>query len=176
MVGEWRWLIRLDVYSNGTFKNYGHIAFQKKRTREENRKINKKYWLENKEKWIIKNKEYRDNNKEKITIQRRKYWKTIGKFKEEEWKLTDNGRKSISISHRKRSAKRRTLNFIPINEYFFASEAHHIDKNFIIYIPKELHMSISHNIWNGKNMKIINDLAFEWLRNSYKPPKKNRIK
>ena len=162
MDGEWRWLIRVDIYSNGTFKNFGHIGFQKKRTREENKRINKKYWLENKERWIIKNKEYRDNNKEKIAIQRTGYWKTTGKFKQEEWKLTDNGRKSTSISYRKHSAKRRILDFIPINEYFRDSEAHHIDKRFVIFIPKELHKSISHNIWNGKNMKKINDLAWKW--------------
>jgi len=174
MEGEWRWLIRLDVYSNGTFKNYGHIGFQKKRTQEENRKINKKYWLENKEKLTIKNKEYRDNHKEKIAIHRKDYWKTTGKFKQQEWKLTNKGRKSVTISYRKHSAKHRTLNFIPINEHFRTSEAHHIDKNFVIFIPKELHRSIPHNIWNGNNMKIINDLVFEWLKDNFKLPIKKK--
>lgn len=33
----------------------------------------------------------------------------------------------------------------------------------VVYIPKELHKSVWHNIWTGYNMDIINDLAHEFL-------------
>ena len=60
-------------------------------------------------------------------------------------------------------AKRKGLGFFPLNKYFENSEAHHISKNFIIYIPKIIHNSIHHNIWNWYNMDEINQLAIEYL-------------
>ena len=33
-----------------------------------------------------------------------------------------------------------------------------------IYIPKELHQSISHNVFTGKNMHIINALAMDYWK------------
>ena len=56
-----------------------------------------------------------------------------------------------------------SLGFFPINKYFKESEGHHISENFVIYIPRELHRSIPHNIWTGKNMDKINKLAIEYL-------------
>jgi hypothetical protein len=63
----------------------------------------------------------------------------------------------------KKSFKRRDLGFIPLNDYFEGAEGHHISQNFVIYIPQEIHQSIAHNIWSGRNMDAINKLAMEWL-------------
>lgn len=52
-----------------------------------------------------------------------------------------------------------------LNERFSGSEMHHIMTGVVIYIPYELHRSISHNIKNQKNMKEINKLAFKYLIN-----------
>lgn len=50
-----------------------------------------------------------------------------------------------------------------LNKYFEGSDGHHIDKTHIIFIPKELHNSIAHNVWTGKGMDKINAKVLEWL-------------
>jgi hypothetical protein len=60
-------------------------------------------------------------------------------------------------------AKHRKLGFIPLNERFENSEAHHIDFELVVYIPEQLHHSIYHNIWTGRGMTEMNNKVFEWL-------------
>ncbi|MFA5379109.1 MAG: hypothetical protein WC455_25360 [Dehalococcoidia bacterium] len=64
---------------------------------------------------------------------------------------------------RKHLAKRRRLGFVPMNQPIVGAEAHHIDKERVIYIPKDLHRSIPHDVWTGKNMDKINAEAFNYL-------------
>jgi hypothetical protein len=40
---------------------------------------------------------------------------------------------------------------------------HHIDKQFVIAIPKILHKSVSHNVWTGRGMNKINKLVFKYV-------------
>lgn len=68
-----------------------------------------------------------------------------------------------TVSFPKRNAHRRTLGFVPMNTYFEGSEGHHLNQSDVIYIPKEMHRSIAHNVWTGKNMECINALATSWL-------------
>lgn len=58
--------------------------------------------------------------------------------------------------------RRRGLGFIPINDKFDGTDAHHIDRDFVIYIPRELHNSIYHNMHTGQGMKEMNNAAFEY--------------
>jgi hypothetical protein len=61
------------------------------------------------------------------------------------------------------SAKRRKLfGFIPHNKPQKDFHGHHIDLNHVIFIPKELHMSISHSVINDINMDLINNLVCDW--------------
>lgn len=60
-------------------------------------------------------------------------------------------------------AKRRLLGFTPLNEPFVGSDAHHIDAEYVIFIPSELHDSVRHNQWTGWGMEQINSLAFAWF-------------
>jgi hypothetical protein len=72
----------------------------------------------------------------------------------------------LDIKHkveRNQKAKRRVLGHIELNQFFNGSQAHHIDKEHIIYIPTELHNSIRHNVWNGKHMNEINAKVLDWL-------------
>ena len=69
----------------------------------------------------------------------------------------------MRAKRRKAHAKRRVLAFVPLNLPFAGSEAHHIDKEHVVFIPKELHKSVSHDIWVGRNMEQINALAMRWL-------------
>jgi hypothetical protein len=58
--------------------------------------------------------------------------------------------------------KRRGLSFIPLNEWFVGCEAHHIDEEFVIHIPKEMHKSVYHSVIRNINMDKINDLAIDF--------------
>jgi hypothetical protein len=124
-----------------------------------NKKVyDKQYYLENKEErkersrqWRFDHREetdkyYRDNREEKI-----KYIK--------QYSQTPKGK----IVYRKHDAKRRQLGFIPLNEPFIDCEGHHISQNFVIYMPKELHQSLYHNIWTWQGMEQMNKLAIEFL-------------
>lgn len=68
-----------------------------------------------------------------------------------------------AMTYRKSHAKRRVLDFIPMNQPFDGCEGHHINQRDVIYIPYKLHHSVSHNVWTGKNMERINALATSWL-------------
>ena len=60
-------------------------------------------------------------------------------------------------------SKHRSFDFIPLNEYFEGADAHHIDKVYVIYVPKEMHRSINHSVLKNKNMDEINALAMNYL-------------
>lgn len=100
-------------------------------------------------------------------IHRIKNWKRI-RNTERDYQTTIPG----IISKRKACSKRRRLGFNPINKYFKGSEYHHLrydsngqtDEDVGIFIPKQLHRSVSHNGSNGVGMDEINKLAIEWYR------------
>ena len=61
------------------------------------------------------------------------------------------------------STKRRKLfGFIPHNLPQKNFHGHHLDFNHVIFIPKEIHISVSHSVINNKNMDLINDVACDW--------------
>ena len=64
---------------------------------------------------------------------------------------------------KKKNAKRRALGFIPLNDYFEGSEGHHLNHDFVVYIPKKIHQSISHSATQNRNMDEINVLALDFL-------------
>jgi hypothetical protein len=67
------------------------------------------------------------------------------------------------ITGARHASKRRQLDFVPLNEWFKDADAHHLDFNYIIYIPKEIHRSIYHSVLKDINMDIINAVAFNYL-------------
>ena len=80
-----------------------------------------------------------------------------------EYSRSDKGK----INLKKYSAKRnRKLGFIPINNYFDNSHAHHVNTQYVIYIPKETHRMIYHSVLKDINMIEINSLAFTWLEST----------
>jgi len=68
-----------------------------------------------------------------------------------------------AVIRRKHQAKRRTFGFVPLNQPFDGCEAHHLDKQRVIYIPRELHHSVWHSQFSGQGMEQINALALQWL-------------
>ena len=95
-------------------------------------------------------KHHTDKTKQKIS-------NSIKGNKHPQWR---GGRK---LSRARSNAKRRKLfGFIPHNKPQENFHGHHLDFNHVIFIPKELHMSILHSVVNNKNMDLINDAACDW--------------
>lgn len=61
------------------------------------------------------------------------------------------------------SDTRRALGSQCLNRPFPGSDGHHIDMDHIVYIPKELHQSIPHDVQTGKNMERINAIARSYV-------------
>lgn len=120
------------------------------------KKCNRKYKKENKNGIYRYSKEYRKHNKNKRTW----YYKNI---------------KESRFFKRIKNRSRRMLGLNPINKRFKGAEGHHLrftfdfeskDNDLVVYIPKELHRSISHNGNNGRNMLLANKTFLEWYLNN----------
>jgi len=65
-------------------------------------------------------------------------------------------------------AKRKQFGFIPLNDCSIDGwVGHHLDLNYVIFIPEELHKSVFHSIIKNINMDIINDKVYEWFIEYY---------
>lgn len=110
-----------------------------------------KDWVENhrerKNELVAK---YRVNNREEINERQ----KQCRKDNPERWKVYDQ---------KHYNKRERNLGFNPLNKSFEDSEGHHINKNDVIYVPKEIHQSISHCLETGKNMNKINEIAMNYI-------------
>jgi hypothetical protein len=82
---------------------------------------------------------------------------TRAKISMREWK---GGR---SVVMRKSNARRRTLGFIPLNAPFLGCEGHHVDSEYVIYMPHKLHRSIYHRQTDGRGMAQMNAIAYNFL-------------
>ena len=121
----------------------------------------KLYYKEHRDEKLAYYKEHRD---EMLVYYKQWYEQNKDKRRQQVKAWIKNHRKQYRELVRRHNSKReRGLGFIPLNEPFEGSEAHHIDENRVIYIPKEIHQSIRHNVWTGKNMALINALAFDYL-------------
>jgi len=72
---------------------------------------------------------------------------------------------------KKHKAKRyKELGYDVINEDKVMEKGfvgHHINKRYVLFIPLEIHNSIRHNVFTGKNMEVINEQAIGWYTNNY---------
>ena len=137
----------------------------------------KLYYIEHKEEIKKCTNKWKENNVEKTKEWRKEYKRKIKEYNQQymrgyylENKEQINKRKKEynktimgKTVNKKHSHKRRQLGFVPLNKYFKGSEAHHINKNDVIYIPKEIHRSVWHNIWTWQGMEQINKLAIEFI-------------
>jgi len=64
---------------------------------------------------------------------------------------------------RRRTFRAREMGYTCLNTPFVGSEGHHIDQQYVIYIPKDLHKSIVHNHQDSSTMELINYYAIEYL-------------
>lgn len=113
-----------------------------------NKKCGKKYRIEHKKQTKKRDKNYRKTHREQRAIIL------------SNWLKTENGK----IYLKERDAKKRQRGFVPLNKYFEGARGHHINRNYAIYVPKELHESVPHNLTTNWNMKKINNLSFVYLK------------
>lgn len=131
--------------------------------KEQNQEYKRKWKQIHKEEIRERDKQYRQIHSEQRNSYSKK-WRQNNpeKYKDgiKRWRQIHPEKCSIHTYEREKE-----LDSIPLNKFFEGCEGHHIDKTYIIYIPKEIHHSISHNVFTGKNMDIINALAFNYLGN-----------
>jgi predicted RNA-binding Zn-ribbon protein involved in translation (DUF1610 family) len=131
------------------YRKEQHINWNKKHPeihRESQRKWRKTHLKKHKE----LQKKYRQRHRKEIRAKQDKWWK------EHHEKLREK---------RKRHSYRRerNLDFIPLNKWRPGYEAHHLDRKYIIYIPKDIHQSIRHSVLRNQNMDEINAIAWNYL-------------
>ena len=121
----------------------------------------RQYYKEHKDKKLAYYKEHRD---ERLACEKLYREQNKDKCKQlvKAWEEThQEQRREIDRKHK---FKRRSLGFVPLNQPFEGSDAHHVCRTFVIYIPKDMHRSIYHNVWTGENMEEINKLAWEFFK------------
>ena len=65
--------------------------------------------------------------------------------------------------NRRRKLKQIMENLTTLNKPFKGCAAHHMAKDIVIFIPKKLHESVSHNLETGRGMDEINKKAQIWF-------------
>lgn len=145
---DWRWTIQCKVYPTGGFHSKGDIQLQNRKQSD------KTFYANHKDKCIKRAiRWYRKNFERKHAIQ--KIW--------EKTHIKEVRGYARKTSHK----RRRKLGYIPLNEFFLESEGHHIDREQVVHIPKELHKSIRHNVFTGENMFDMNLNAWDFLKQQY---------
>ena len=138
-----RWQIGCKIQDNGTFNDRSIINLI---TSEEGKKFDKRNHLKHRTERLIKYKSYNQKNKEKCNLRSREHYRN---------------HKEDYI--RRQNRRKRELGFIPSNDSFVGAEGHHISKDLVIYIPKDLHRSVKHNIFTNEGMGNINGKALVWV-------------
>ena len=120
--------------------------------REANRESVRKY------RQTLKGKENHNKNN-RLSYKRCKQTKRITARK---WLRTSMGKLYKARHHAKhRELGSEILIHRPISNVMM--ETHHITKDYMIPIPKELHRSIKHNVRTGEGMNEINLKVWEWI-------------
>lgn len=144
---------RRDIYIRGyNLEHADELKNYKKKYRLENKnKIkegNKKYYWENKEKWQDYHKIYYRENKKRLSDNTAIYNKTP---------------RGKAVMAKRQAKRKRELGYNALNAWFEGADGHHIGREYVIYIPKELHRSIKHSVLKNINMKSINAVALDYL-------------
>ena len=171
------WRIFFRIEDNGKFRTRGSITTWGKEEQQERSDkwkgnhpeqvcdMGRQYYVSHKDEISERCKKYNESHKEeKQQYAKDYYYEHSDEFIERSYKWKkDNPERFRLIDKRCQAKRKRGLGFIPVNEPFKGANGHHFNKNGVIYIPGELHRSILHNVFTGKNMEKINKAAFEWL-------------
>jgi len=158
-------------YSKKYYQNHKEeILLQKEKYYNDNKEyilqMCKEYYFDNREKILQRDKIYRELHPEICKKYYQDHKKESHQWVKEYYKNHPEKRK---IKDLKRYARLKGWgNPEPINDWFEGSHFHHlhVDGNHSvgIYIPSELHKSISHSYNNKESMQKINDIAIRWYQ------------
>lgn len=121
------------------------------------------YRKEHRKELTLKARAFRASHKKEITRQRATHYVIHKKeiaVRDAAYRKTPKGK---IVSQRRAHKRQRDLGFLPINEPFEGSNGHHVNREVVLYIPKELHTAFPHNVFTGVGMDEINHAAFKWL-------------
>jgi len=153
-IGEKEYHIQYYTKNREKILKYAKQQNQNKTFKINRKKYNQWYYIQNKEK---RQKEHL-GNREAVLKQMKEYY-INSKGRMTKYRQTN----AYKIYLKRHNGKRRKLGFFALNKYFEGADTHHISQNFVIFIPKELHKSIRHNLRTWKNMEKINKLAIKYL-------------
>lgn len=139
-----------------------HKEYMKK-YHQEHREHEREYQRNRERKWRSEHRELYNKRQREWRRKNKEYYNELHKKYKKKW-MSEHPEKTREMNA-KQYSKRRKLGFVPLNNDFKGSHAHHIDKIHVVYIPMKLHMSVFHNVWTGEGMEEINDKVFEWLEN-----------
>jgi len=157
-------------YNKKYYKEHrNEMAEYHKKYREKHKdgiaEYHKKYREEHRNEMLAYYKQWYETYRNEI-LAHKKQWRKTHKNEisahEKQWREQNKDRWH-EIAKKHNSKRKRSLGFVCLNKPFEGSDAHHICPTFVIYIPREMHKSIYHNVWTGKNMDKINKLAFDYL-------------
>jgi hypothetical protein len=114
--------------------------------KEQRNQSSEQWRLEHPEKVKQQHKQYYSEHKEQVK-QSTKQWR----------KAHSEEIKELWIKHFDK--RNRNLDFIPLTKAKEGYVAHHLDKNYVIYMPEEIHKSIPHSVLRNINMDEINAVA-----------------
>ena len=137
--------ISFSVYENCTFhgKSILNFSITKSLSAHSNYEKHKDRIIKNVNEWSKNN------------------WNKVKSYKR---KWVVNNPDKVHLKNKKTKAKRKKeLGYIILNEPCKDCDGHHIDKDHVLFIPKELHRSVPHNVHTGKNMELINHLAWNYI-------------
>lgn len=95
-----------------------------------------------------------------------KMYAESGRGRERDRNYYKNNPEKVRMKGHLQRSRRRGWGFSPINDHFYGAHAHHLhlcDHSDVMYIPSELHNSISHAHNDPDSMNVINDAAFAWF-------------
>ena len=143
----WVWRVRARILETEMFHFKGHFDFKNMKER---------YWKDGKR--------YAQEHREAANI-KTNLWKLRhpAQYKASKTQWNENNPEKVREMYRRKWNKRkRGLGFIELNSSFEDSHAHHLNKKLVVYVPRELHQSIQHNVWTGDGMREINMAAMQW--------------
>lgn len=127
----------------------------------------REWYEQNRERLIRASAEWQAKNKDRVRERMKNaYALDRDKFRQRTKGWREKHKDQVIIKDRKKKARTRGLDFLPMNTYFPGAVVHHVNTYLVIFVPEELHRAVRHNMSTNEGMEIINDVAFRVLDSS----------
>lgn len=156
-------------YKLNKYKCKANMKIYAKENPEKINKINKIWQLKNPEKLKLSNNNWNKNNTDKCKKYKEKWYSNNYEEAKERMKIYNKTPQGKISKRKSQDYRKRHLGSEILNYWFPTCNRHHINKNQIICIPKELHDKYKgHALKKPESMIEINREAFKYLTNSIK--------